>query len=187
MTTWKKFVWNLCKFIKNKKRKKNHMYISIHSLCSILCWSIFGTNYSLKSFWVWCDKLWISAFGNNLPFFSSPRHLSSSVRLDGGRHTFSGFSRNIWLGSIPGCGWTIQGHSQSSLQATLAVCLGSLSCWKVNLLPSLRFWMLWTGFSLRLSQYFGALSFSSTLMSPSVPGMVLCRWWAELVYFKHDA
>ncbi len=29
--------------------------------------------------------------------------------------------------------------------------------------------MLWTGFSLRLSQYFGALSFSSTLMSPSVP------------------
>ncbi len=29
--------------------------------------------------------------------------------------------------------------------------------------------MLWIGFSLRLSQYFGALSFSSTLMSPSVP------------------
>ncbi len=28
--------------------------------------------------------------------------------------------------------------------------------------------MLWTGLSLRLSQYFGALSFSSTLMSPSV-------------------
>ncbi len=29
--------------------------------------------------------------------------------------------------------------------------------------------MLWTGFSLKLSQYFGALSFSSTLTSPSVP------------------
>ncbi len=29
--------------------------------------------------------------------------------------------------------------------------------------------MLWTGFSLRLSQYVGALSFSSTLTSPSVP------------------
>ncbi len=40
------------------------------------------------------------------------------------------------------------------------VCFGSLSCWKVNLLPSLRFWMLWTGFSLRQYQYFGALSFS---------------------------
>ncbi len=47
------------------------------------------------------------------------------------------------------------------------MCLGLLSCW--NLLPSLRFWMLWTGFSLRLSQYFGALSFSSILMSPAVP------------------
>ncbi len=69
----------------------------------------------------------------------------------------------------------------------------------------LRFWMLWTGFSLRLSLYFGALSFSSILMSPSVPtaekqphsmrllpahftfGMVLCRCWAELVPFKRDA
>ncbi len=29
--------------------------------------------------------------------------------------------------------------------------------------------MLLTGFSLRLSQYLGALSFSSALMSPSVP------------------
>ncbi len=29
--------------------------------------------------------------------------------------------------------------------------------------------MLWTRFLLRLSQYFGALSFSSTLTSPSVP------------------
>ncbi len=34
----------------------------------------------------------------------------------------------------------------------------------------LRFWILWTGFSLRLSQYFGALSFSSDeFLSP-------CRW-----------
>ncbi len=41
-------------------------------------------------------------------------------------------------------------------RATLAVCLGSLSCWKVSC-------------SLRLSQYVGALSISSTLTSPSVP------------------
>ncbi len=70
--------------------------------------------------------------------------------------------------------------------------------------------MLWTGFSLRLSQYFGALSFSSTLFSsalfsssPSVPaaekqphsmrllpahftfGMVLCDE-QYLVSFKND-
>ncbi len=84
------------------------------------------------------------------------------------------------------------------------MCLGSLSCWKVYLLPSLRFWTLWIGFSLRLSQYFGALSFSSILMSPSVPaaektaprhellahftfGLVFCRSWAKLVSIKHDA
>ncbi len=66
-------------------------------------------------FFVWCDKLFSSAFANYLPFFSSPLHLSGSVRLDGGRRTFSGFSRNIWLGSIPGCGWATQGHSQSCL------------------------------------------------------------------------
>ncbi len=71
-----------------------------------------------------------------------------------------------------------------------------MSCRTANLLPCLRFWMLWTRFSLRLSLYFGALSFYFTLMSPSVPaaekqphsmrllpahftfGMVLCRWWA---------
>ncbi len=30
--------------------------------------------------------------------------------------------------------------------------------------------MLWTGFSLSISLYFGALSFNSILMSPLVPG-----------------
>ncbi len=63
--------------------------------------------------------------------------------------------------------------------------------------------MLWTRFSFRRSLYFGALSFSFS--SPSVPvaekqpycvrllqahfafGMVVCRWWAELVSFKHDS
>ncbi len=40
--------------------------------------------------------------------------------------------------------------------------------------------MLWTGFSLRLFQYFGALSFSSTLRSPSVPA-------AEKTAPQHEA
>ncbi len=66
----------------------------------------------------------------------------------------------------------------------------------------LRFWMLWTGFSLRLSLYFGALRFSSTLMCPSVPaaekqphsmrllpahftiGMILCMWWAVPAFLQ---
>ncbi len=60
--------------------------------------------------------------------------------------------------------------------------------------------MLWTRFSLRLSRYFGAWSFSSTLTSPSVPaaekqphsmrllpahftfGMVLCSCSSALCF-----
>ncbi len=51
----------------------------------------------------------------------------------------------------------------------LAVCLGSLSCWKVNLLPSLRSWALWNRFSLRISLYFAPFDFPATLTSP-------CLW-----------
>ncbi len=117
------------------------------------------------------DKLCTSSFGIYLPFFSSPLLLSSSVRLDSGRSTCSGFSRNIWLDLIPGCGWTTQGHPQSCLYASLAACFGSLSCWQVNLLSSLRFWMLWTGFSLRLSIFWWIELFfySDEFLSP-------CRW-----------
>ncbi len=50
-----------------------------------------------------------SAFSIYVLFFS-PLHLSSSVRLDGGRLTFSGFSRVICLGSSPRL-WL--GHSRT--------------------------------------------------------------------------
>ncbi len=78
-------------------------HISIHSLCSILCWSTFGTNYSLKTFWVWCDKLCSSAFGNYLPFFTSPLKLCQVGW--GQTHIFRflqkyliGFKLMLWLG-----------------------------------------------------------------------------------------
>ncbi len=35
------------------------------------------------SFYVWCNKICSSTFGNYLLFFTSPLHLWSSVRLDG--------------------------------------------------------------------------------------------------------
>ncbi len=67
---------------------------------------------------------------------------SSSLKLCqvgwGQTHTFRflqkyliGFKLSLWLG-----------HSRTFTELSLAVCLGPLSCWKVNLL---RFWMLWTG------------------------------------------
>ncbi len=105
-----------------------------------------------------------------------------------------GFKLRLWLG-----------HSRTFTE----LCISHSFCVLMVIVllegePSacLRFWMLWTGFSLRL--YFGALSFFSILTSPSVPaaekqlhsmrllpphftfGMVLCRWWSELVSFKHD-
>ena len=62
-----------------------------------------------------------------------------------------------------------QGHSQSSRKATSALSwLCALSCWKVNLWPSLRSWALWTRFSLRIFLHFGLFNFSSTLTNPPV-------------------
>ncbi len=131
-------------------------------------------------------------------------HLSSFVRLDGADAHFQVSPEILHWVQAQALAGPLKDIHRVVYKLTLAVCIGSLSCWKVNLLPSLRFWMLWTRFSLRLSQYFGALSFSSTLMSLSVTaaekqphsmrllpahftfGMVLCRLWAELVSFKHD-
>ncbi len=59
-----------------------------------------------------------------LPFFSSPLHLSRLCQVGWGRRTFSGSSRNIRLGSIPGCGWATQGHSQSCLYVSCSVLMG---------------------------------------------------------------
>ena len=58
------------KCIKNKELKY-HIYISIQTLYSVLCWSAFGSDYSLKPSWVWCYKLGTPVFGGFLPFFSA--------------------------------------------------------------------------------------------------------------------
>ncbi len=110
---------------------------------------------------------------------SSLQILSSSFRLDGDRQWTAifrslqrcsiEFKSGLWLGHSR----TFTELSRSHSCVILAVCLGSLSCWKVNLLPSLRFWMLWTRFSLRLSQYFGALSFSSRFIIQ----VDAAHWW----------
>ncbi len=109
-----------------------------------------------------------------------------------------GFKTRLWLG-----------HSRTFTELSIShfccVIRGHCPVGRWTFCPSEVLNALGTGFSLRLSQCIGAFSFSSTLMSPSVPaaekqphsmrllpahftfGMVLCRWWAELVSFKHDA
>uniref|UniRef100_A0A674ERS6 Interleukin-10 receptor subunit beta-like n=1 Tax=Salmo trutta TaxID=8032 RepID=A0A674ERS6_SALTR len=70
--------------------------------------------------------------------------LSSSVRLDGELRCTAifkslqrcsiGFKSRLWLGHSK----TFRDLSQSHSCVVLAVCLVSLSCWKVNLYPNLR-------------------------------------------------
>ena len=50
--------------------RKCYNYISVQSLYSVLCWSTFGSDYSLESSWVWRYKLGTPEFGEFLPFFS---------------------------------------------------------------------------------------------------------------------
>ena len=61
---------NFSKCVKNRKLKC-HIYISIQTLYSVLCWITFGSDYSLKSSLVWCYKLGTPLFGEFLPFFSA--------------------------------------------------------------------------------------------------------------------
>ncbi len=106
---------------------------------------------------------------------SSLQILSSSVRLDGDRQWTAifrslqrcsiGFKSGLWLGHYR----TFTELSLSHSCVALSVCLGSLSCRKVNLRPSLRSWALWNRFSLMISLYFAPFSFPSTLTSLPVP------------------
>ena len=112
-------------------------YISIQTLYSVLCWSTFGSNYSLRSSWVWRNKhLYLGSF-----LHSSLQILSSSVRLDGERCCTAifrslqrcsiGLKSGLWLSHSR----TFRDLFRSHSCVVLAVCLGSLSCWKVNLSP----------------------------------------------------
>ena len=81
---------------------------------------------------------------------------------------FSGLSRDVRSCLSPGSGWATQGHSVTCPVVTpaLSVCLGSLSCWKLNLRPSLA---LWSMFSSRISLYFALFFFALILTSFPVP------------------
>ncbi len=108
---------------------------------------------------------------------SSLQILSSSVRLDGKRWWTAifrslqrcsiGFKSGLWLGHSRTVTELLWSHSF----VILAVCLGSLSCWKVNLRPSLRSWALWR-------------RFSSAFIFPSIATSRPCSWKTPP---QHDA
>ncbi len=125
---------------------------------------------------------WIWGSSAIPPCRSSP--VLSGWMVNVGGQPFLGLSRDAQLGLSQGSGWVIQEQSRSCCEATsfviLAVCLGSLSCWKVNLRPSLRSWALWRRFSSRISLYLAAFIFPSIATSRPVPA-------AEKTPPQHDA
>ena len=138
MTKQKQFSQFFCKCITNKNG--NHIYISIHTLYSVLyseaplaaikALSLLG-NYATS-----LAHLYIGSFSH-----SSMHILSSSVRLDGDgcctaifrsiQRCLIGFKSGLWLRPSR----IFRDLSRSHSCIVFAVCLGSLSCWKVNLHP----------------------------------------------------
>ena len=128
MTRRKQDFRKRCSFIKKGKLKYN-IYISvIFYFYRILSWCIFGSNYSLKFFWVWrALHIWIWGF--------------SPILLWRCSQALSG-----WMGP------SVDSHFQVSTEMfgwvhVLAACFGLSSCCKVTPRPRLRSWALWTRFS----------------------------------------
>ena len=108
---------------------------------------------------------------------SSWQKIWSSVRLDGHHlwtaifqccHRFSiEFRSGLWLGSFK----TLTCFDLNHSTVALAVCLGSLSCWKMNLRPSLKSFADCIRFSSRIALYLAPSLFPSILTSFPVPAV----------------
>ena len=151
------------------------MYISIQTLYSVLCWSTFGSDYSLESSCVLCYNLvhlYLGSFSH-----SSLQIISISIRLDGdlcGTAIFRslqrcsiGYKSRPWLGHSR----TFRDLSRSHSCIVLAVFLGLLSCWKVNLHPSLRTCSRALRNSLKISLYFAPFIFPWIRTGLPVPAL----------------
>ena len=129
---------NCCKFTM-KNKWNDHIYISIQTLNSVLCWITFFSVITALSLLGYdatsLAHLYLGSFSH-----SSLQILLSSVRLDGERCCTAifrslqrcsiGFKPRLWLSHSR----TFRNLSRShSCFVLAAVCLGSLSCWKVNL------------------------------------------------------
>lgn len=127
--------WNSWKVFKHNKPKKYNMYIIIHSLCLVLCWSTFGDlqlqpevflSMMLQARHTYCLKI----------FFAEPLRLHQV--WCGASVSFSDLS-SVQLGSSLGSSWAMQKHSVRSQRhffLILAVCLGLWSCGKITLCPA---------------------------------------------------
>lgn len=111
--------------------------LSMISLTFDICsFCTFGSHYSLQSSWVWWHKLWTSWFGDILYIYIYIFISFLTLNVD-----------RWWTDIFR----SLQRESVSCLLWFGCVCLGSLSCQKVNLWPSLSSWahtLCSVGFSL---------------------------------------
>ena len=115
--------------------KKHHIYISVVTLYSVLCWSTFGSDYSLESFGMmlqaWHTCIWAVS---PIPLCRSSQALSgwmwsvAAQLFSGLQRCLIGFKSGLWLGHSR----TLRDLSRGHPYVVLALCLGSLSCWKDN-------------------------------------------------------
>ena len=126
-------------------------------------------------------------FGEFLPFFSADTLKLCQVGWGVSLHRYfqvspEMFKTGLWLGHSR----KFRDLSRSHFCIGLAVCLGSLSCWKVNFHPSLRSCALWIRYSSRISLYFAPFIFPSILTSLTLPAAekhptaLCCRHHASL-------
>lgn len=149
------------------------MYISIHRCCSVLCWTTFGRSCSIKCFWVWLYKLGTSIFRQSFTlFFAKPLKLQHVIVGIVSTQLFSDLSRDVWSGNRHSQSGPLCSHSFINL----AVCLRSLSWWKMSLCP-VR--------GPECSEHCCTLLYSpenhphSMMLPPEwfTAGNVLVRWW----------
>ena len=146
LTKWKHVFRNFSKCIDtfiNNEIQKYCIYISINTTESILCnaeaplaaipdFSCLGYDCTSLHIWIW-------GFSPILPC-----RFSQTLKLDSNLQVFPQIFNGIQV-------WATQGLSHSCSEAvTLAAWLGSLSCWKVNICHSLRWfqagshqWFAW--------------------------------------------
>ncbi len=194
MSTWRSLFEIFANVLKIKKmKKKSHVHKYSHPLLNALLKHLWH-QLQPQVFWVWCDKLWSSSFA-----ISSP-HLSPLKLCQVGweqifrflQKYLIGFKLSLWLG-----------HSKTFTELSIS---HSCCVFRVIVLledkPSAQSvglnaldWVFIKAISIFwcIELFF----YSDESLSPccwkTAPlhyftvGLVLCRWWAELVPFKHDA
>ena len=173
MTKWKHVLRNIYKLITNEKLKCL-VSKSIQTPESICCRNPFTSDYSLEYSWVCLHQLCTSGFGNCLPFLLEDLLKLCQVGWGVGEpqsqwdsfHRFSmGFKSGLWLGRSRTFMFLFWSHSS----VALPVCLGSLSCWNINLHRCRRSFALWSRFSSRIGLYLAPFIVPSVLTSLPVP------------------